>query len=69
MIKQLCLLLIAPVSSLSVSAKDIYIDGKKGEDKNPGSRSQPLKTIAEAARRVNSDVSKETTTIFLSEGV
>jgi len=69
MIKQLCLLLIVPVSSLIVSAKEIYIDGKKGDDKNLGSRSQPLKTIAEAARRINSDASKEATTIILSEGV
>jgi len=69
MIKQFCLLLIVQVLSLIASAKEIYIDGKKGDDKNIGSRSQPLKTIAEAARRINADVSKEGATIILSEGV
>ena len=69
MIKKFYLLLIVPVSSLIVSAKEIYIDCKKGDDKNLGSRSQPLKTIAEAAKRINSDVSNEATTIILSDGV
>lgn len=69
MIKQLNLLLILIASSLIASTKEIYIDSNKGDDKNPGSQSQPLKTIGEAATRINVGTTNETTTIFLAEGV
>ncbi|HEY1872616.1 MAG TPA: hypothetical protein VGG71_16260, partial [Chitinophagaceae bacterium] len=68
MAKQLFLLMMI-ISSLVVSAKELYIDAKKGNDQNAGSLSQPLKTIVEAAKRINADATKETTTIILSEGV
>src|SRR4051812_14688390 len=69
MIKQLNLLLILIASSLIASTREIYIDSKKGDDKNPGSQLQPLKTIGEAAKRINGDNTAEETTIFLEEGV
>ena len=40
-----------------------------GNDANPGNKLQPLKTIAEAARRINVSAVKATTTIILSAGV
>ena len=69
MIKQLNLLLIFIASSLIASAKEIYIDSKKCDDNNSGSQLQPLKTIGEAAKRINTDATTEETTIFLAEGV
>ena len=57
------------ISSLIAPAEELYINGKTGNDKNTGSQSQPLKTLRDAANRVNANTSKEVTTIVLSEGV
>jgi len=40
-----------------------------GNDTNPGTRDKPLKTLGEAARRVNADTGGGAVNIFLSEGV
>jgi hypothetical protein len=69
MVKQLFLLLMVTVSSLVATAENIYVNCKTGSDKNAGSQSQPLKTIGEAAKRINGNTTKEETTIILSEGV
>jgi hypothetical protein len=68
-VKQLLLLLIMISSYLIASAEDLYINAKTGNDKNTGSQSHPLKTIGEAANRVNANAAKEAATIILSEGV
>jgi hypothetical protein len=57
------------VSSLMASAEEIYVNSKTGNDKNSGSQSEPLKTIGEAAHRINSNTAIEPTTIILSEGI
>ena len=67
--KHLFFLPVLTIASLVASAEELYINAKKGDDKNTGSQSQPLKTIEEAAKRINADTTKEATTIILSEGV
>jgi len=67
--KHLFLLPVLTIASLVASAEVLYVNAKKGDDKNTGSQSQPLKTIGEAAKRINADTTKEATTIILSEGV
>jgi hypothetical protein len=57
------------ISSLIASAEEFYINAKTGNDKNPASQSRPLKTIGEAANRINASTAKEATAIILSEGV
>jgi len=69
MVKQLFFLLMMTISSLIASAEELYINAKTGNDKNTGSQSQPLKTIGEAANRIDANTTKEATTIILSEGV
>src|SRR5262249_12921595 len=69
MVKQLFLFLMMTISSLIASAEVLYINAKTGNDKNTGSQSQPLKTIGEAANRINANTAKEAATIILSEGV
>jgi hypothetical protein len=69
MIKHLFLFLMITVSSLIASAEELYVNAKKGNDKNTGAQLQPLKTLAEAAKRINADSAKEPTTIILSQGV
>lgn len=53
----------------TASAEQIYISARTGNDINAGTQSQPLRTLLEAARRVNTGDKKESTTIILSEGV
>jgi hypothetical protein len=64
-------LLFAIIATLSLAgpAEELHINPKAGNDKNPGSSSQPLQTLREAANRINANSAKEATTIILSEGV
>jgi len=57
------------ILSLWAPAEQLYVNVKTGNDKNSGTQLQPLKTIGEAAKRVNSNSSKEAATIVISEGV
>jgi hypothetical protein len=69
MIKRIFSTLLLAMMTLMVSAEKIYINIKTGNDKNPGTQSQPLKTLHEAARRINTNNQREATTVLLSEGV
>ena len=61
------LLLVMSVSSLQ--AEQLYVNPKTGHDTNSGLKTHPLKTLAEAAKRINLNKEQGATTIFLSEGV
>ncbi|HYV53552.1 MAG TPA: hypothetical protein VE933_03090 [Chitinophagaceae bacterium] len=69
MVKRSVVLLLLGISTLMASAQELYINAKTGNDANPGSKLQPLKTIVEAAKRINIDHGKETATINLADGV
>ena len=69
MVKKTFFELLFAVMSLIASAEEFYINGRTGNDANPGNKLQPLKTMAEAARRVNANTTKTGTTIILEEGV
>ncbi len=53
----------------SIWAEQLYVNPKTGNDTNPGTRAAPLKTISEAAKRVNANKDKGSTEIILTEGV
>ena len=61
--------LLSAMSFLMASAEEIYVNSKTGNDVNIGTKHQPLKTIAEAAKRINGNNKKEAATIILSDGV
>lgn len=48
---------------------ELWVHPARGEDRGPGSRSAPLRTLAEAARRVNLSEGEGPVTIYLSEGI
>jgi hypothetical protein len=54
---------------LKAQTNDLYINATIGNDKNTGSKEQPLKSLYEAAERVNKSNGKGAVTIFLSEGI
>ena len=69
MFKRSIFLLLMTMSSIVTLAEELHVNAKTGNDANRGSLSQPLKTLAEAARRVNTSYKKEAATILLAEGV
>lgn len=69
MVQKLISLLFFTITTIVASAEEFYINAKSGNDANPGNKAQPLKTIDEAARRINSSTVTEATTIILQEGV
>jgi hypothetical protein len=66
--KYLFILLIFAVTALDSFAEQFYVNPLVGNDLNSGEKSQPLKTILEAATRINSNQEKGTSTIVLSVG-
>lgn len=67
--RKLLLFLLLALSSLLVSAEEYYVSARTGNDANPGNKMQPLKTLAEAARRVNTNAAKGPAIIIVSGGV
>lgn len=62
-------ILVVLVTTANVVAATWYVDGKNGNDGNPGSRETPLRTIGEAAERVRKRSEGGPTTIKLAPGV
>lgn len=48
---------------------DIFINASSGNDQNTGSSDQPLKSLYEAAERINRANGSGSITVFLSEGI
>lgn len=57
------------VSVSIINAQQFYVDPRNGNDTNPGTIGQPLKTINEAALHANKDGSEANTEIILTEGI
>lgn len=55
--------------SVAVEANTIYLNPASGMDTNSGAKGSPLRTLAEAARRVNRSDGAGAMTIVLSEGI
>lgn len=69
MIKYTLSFVLFMMAVLSVDAEQLYVNPRTGNDVNTGTKSQPLKTIIEASKRVNLNKEPEATTIILSEGI
>ena len=69
MVKATISILVLVMLHLAAPAEELFVNFKTGNDANPGTKSQPLRTIREAASRVNNSAATGTTTILLSEGV
>jgi hypothetical protein len=61
-------LTIAQTSSMPKDG-NIYLNPKSGNDANGGTKESPLKTLSEAAKRVNQANGEGTITVYLSSGV
>ncbi len=70
LVLKIFVVIIALQSVVSAQSKtDIFINPDSGNDQNTGSADQPLKSLFEAAKRVNQANGKGSVNIFLSEGI
>ena len=53
----------------SQNTTELFINSNSGNDQNSGSADQPLKSLFEAAKRINQANGKGSINIFLSEGI
>jgi hypothetical protein len=60
-----CVLGLAAMATAEV----LYVDGRLGQDNQTGTQSQPLKTLAQAAQRINESPASGPTTIKVAPGV
>jgi hypothetical protein len=63
------ILISAQIDIVAQNKLEIFINPDSGNDVNNGSADQPLKTLFEAAKRVNRANGKGSINIFLSEGI
>jgi hypothetical protein len=51
------------------AAQQLFVNAASGADTNPGTRERPLRSITEAARRVNADASSNSSEVIVAPGV
>ena len=61
--------LAVAVLTTSALAETIYVDGRGGSDKNPGTKDEPVKTVGRVAEIVNSSMGQGPTTIKIAPGI
>jgi hypothetical protein len=61
--------LVLAMLTQNVIAETLYVDGRSGNDVNPGTNEKPLRTIGRAAAMVNSKTEGGPTTIKIAPGV
>jgi hypothetical protein len=70
LVLKIFVVLITIQTAVSAQNKtEIFINSNSGNDQNTGSADQPLKSLFEAAKRVNQANGKGSINIFLSEGI
>ncbi|MCS4227420.1 hypothetical protein [Sphingobacterium sp. BIGb0165] len=67
--KYLFILLLFAITAFDSFAEQLYVNPVVGNDLNSEEKSQPLKTIFEAAKRINSNQEKGTSIVILSSGM
>ncbi|MGD8499753.1 MAG: hypothetical protein PVJ86_03855 [Phycisphaerales bacterium] len=60
---------IVAVLSSSVLAETVYVDGRSGSDKNPGTKERPIRTVGRAAEMVNNSPESGPTAVKMAPGI
>jgi hypothetical protein len=61
------LVLVSLISPLT--AQQVFVNAASGIDTNPGTRDHPLRSLTEAARRVNSDTTSKSSEVIVAPGM
>ncbi|MGL4631292.1 MAG: hypothetical protein ACRCVT_08810 [Leadbetterella sp.] len=67
--KKLSVLLVVLLIISKAYSQKLFVSTATGKDSNTGSHEQPLKSINEAIKRINKDVTATSSEIIVSEGV
>jgi hypothetical protein len=59
----------SPKSAAEPAGPTVYLHPTTGADTNAGTKDRPLRTLAEAARRVNQSTGSGPMTVVLAEGI
>ena len=62
-------ILVVAIFATCLRAETIYVDGRDGSDKNPGTKEEPVKTVGRAAEMVSSSTEPGPTTIKIAAGI
>ncbi len=63
------LLITAQTTAFSQNKKELYVSAASGDNQNSGTKENPLRTLYEAADRVNKANGKGALTIYIEEGI
>jgi hypothetical protein len=55
--------------AVMATAEVLYVDGRNGQDSHPGTQAQPLRTLVQAAQRINESNEPGPTTVRLAPGL
>src|SRR5689334_21604818 len=50
-------------------AQQLFVNAASGMDTNPGTREQPLRSVTEAARRINDDTTSKSSEVIVAPGL
>ena len=62
-------IMVFAMTARSIVAETIYVNGRAGSDKNPGTNDRPVKTIGRAAEIVNAGMEPGPTMIKIAPGI
>src|SRR4051812_17875470 len=62
-----CILLAAAIGPLK--AQQLFVNAASGVDTNGGTREQPLRSLTEAARRINGDTTRQRSEVVVAPGL
>jgi hypothetical protein len=52
-----------------LTAQQLFVNAATGVDTNPGTREQPLRSVTEAARRINGDTTSKSSEVIVAPGL
>ncbi len=61
--------LVIAILTTNATAETIYVDARSGNDDNPGTKDNPVRTVGRAAEIVNGSTGKGPTTIKIAPGI
>jgi len=61
--------LLLACAALPLSAQQLFVDAVAGADTNSGTRERPLRSVSEAARRVNADTTSKSSEVIVAPGL
>ncbi len=62
-----CVLLAGAIGPLT--AQQLFVNAASGVDTNPGTQEQPLRSVTEAARRINGDTASKSSEVIVAPGL